>query len=501
MFNHTITEHGHLIVSPQTTTELFGQNLNATLANFQTCTDVNFRYHACYPCTKIFDSIRDFLIHAEYIHEHETTKNHCSQCGIDNETTDIQHIYKVHPELVYCPFVNCTLYKTGTKLKDHLFQQHQLTIQNYHPFFFNTGSYLDIIRHILNRPNRLALNDRTPTKFMDKQTPLTSAELRRQMRAQLSHLPPECPTKELDTSSTAMDIVRTLSLHVPSLHDRTKDALRHHLSTRYHVNKELTEYSLCDGTYHLLGGEQADTIDNLDPSNYNKNAFPILLYGNNILDNMIILQEDYQISLNLCNRKTRFWPTYIDPENFQSYIEHVAVRQTHIPKDYFTYLDNQLYGVTNYPGILIVEADIQPLLPTANSNDFVERLALAFVHGLTRLVNKPKIIIVIGAISSNMYNHDEIEEKIAQFNAYLTVLCWNAKIIFKNPSERSHKYQKDGNVWHYYISEKAVPKLFTGGNKKSQDGYNTYQSWLTDIYLEIQKIAVDIETPLQNIVL
>ena len=503
LYIHATEKHGRLIVPIETTKANFYNVISEKISAFY-ATLTNEQYHACYQCTSLFDNISDFLIHLQFVPGHENLIGYCSICKTDNEIPDIQHIYTHHRNEIKCPFLNCG-YRTEhyeSSLKDHLFT-HNITTQKYPANFFNYSSYMDIIKFIQSSQDRQPLNAQTPIKFMGRMADVPYEVLNRQTDEQTLPTPPKFPIKGYKNSNTALDIVRSLSLHIESLHDNTKEILKLQIPRMYHIHKVDPTFTQSQGKYQLFGQNQCATIDDPHPLGFNRNIYPILLYGNNILKNVKIFQEGHQISLNITGNTTRFWPSYIRPETNETIIAHMEGQcESNFRKDYFTNLTNQLYGIKDYQGILFVEANIQDILsPTGMSSEFIQQLALSFIHGLTRLFQTPKLIVVIGAISSNVRNTKIVDINISKFNALLAILCWHAKFIFKNTAEKSQKILQQNQNWEYYVSSNAKEKLFTCDSQKTHNGQLAYQNWITEIYLDMRKIASQMKTPLCDIFL
>ena len=502
LYNHATVRHGRLIVPIETTKPEFYNVISEKTSSFHATLE-NEQYTACYQCTSLFDNISDFLIHLEFIPGHEQLISYCSICKSDNEIPDTQHIYTYHRNEIKCPFINCGYRGEhyNSSLKEHLLT-HNITTQKYPASFFKYSSYMDIIKFIQSSQDRQSLNPQTPIKFMGRTVDVPYDVLTRQTEDQTLSISPKFPIKGYKNSNTALDIVRSLSLHVENLHENTKEILKIQIPRIYHIHKIDPDFTQTDGTYTLFGQIQYPPVDEATPLGFNRNTFPVLLYGNNVLKNIKITQGGHQISLNITENTTRFWPSYICPETNEAIIAHMGPYESNFRKDYFTNLTNQLYGLKDYQGVLFVEANIQDLIfPTGMSNEFIQQLALSFIHGLTRLFQGPRLIVVIGAISSNARNTKIVDINISRFNALLGILCWHAKFVFKNPAEKSQKLLQRNQNWDYHVSSIAREKLFTFDSRKTYEGHHAYQQWVNEIFADLKKIAVQMKSPLRDIFL
>ena len=505
MYNHCTKEHGYRTGATDESLEEFLKTLMDHLYHDQmTSSSIapsRTKTHFCIKCTKLFNTLTDLYTH--YITTDHSTMFHayCSECTTELHTTicPIKHIENFHNDVVTCPILedwDCKIDIKKDDLAKHIREHYTWELQTSNQ---TSDSMLkDVIAETIYFSPQKQLNENTLVKHEEglgrypdrKSTTMTKLLLEEQdMKVSLETTPLNQLIKEMfvmQPPSIPSPIIKALAGQFPRLIN---------YSIPLPVMREQT-------TEDVMFGPDEEEIKTVTTFDIVKGSYPFLLIGSKILRNIIICEADQSTSHNYSDNITRYWPTQKEKE-YPGTILHLQKPQTMFKLDYFTRINEILFGLKDYKGIVCLEADIQALLSQGHDNTaLITDLARGFLHGITELIHRPKYLMVIGAINNQPEQIKNMGPWIAKFNAQLKYLLYHSNITFLDPNNLAVKTVKTTtNGWKSMVPMQGIQGIFDTRSNKTMAGLQRYNAWLTDIATLAQQIAARLDLPMQHAII
>ena len=230
----------------------------------------------------------------------------------------------------------------------------------------------------------------------------------------------------------------------------------------------------------------------------NRRTYPIILFGGPILESVVITDEGRNVSYNASPGKDLFWST----ESMCGVETLEGQNNEFFDFSFFKALEKELFGLDEYEGLVMIEANIQKVLKEHENNEtLVYNLARSFFYKLLNMKVIPKNMVVVGCVNSNPNTLKLFGPAIAMYNAYLKQLCFKWNIVFLDPNCMGIKTMLNAdNIWTYHTPTgyHYQRRMFDPTGRLTLNGHFIYTEWLQSFYSMARRIATQLSLQLKE---
>ena len=233
----------------------------------------------------------------------------------------------------------------------------------------------------------------------------------------------------------------------------------------------------------------------------NRRTYPVILFGGPILESVVITDEGRNVSYNASPGKDLFWST----ESMCGFETLAGQNNELFDLSFFTTLEKELFGLDEYEGLVMIEANIQKVLKEHENNEtLVYDLARSFFYKLLNMKIIPKNLVIVGCVNSNPYTLKSFGPAIAMYNAYIKQLSYKWNIVFIDPNCMGIKTMLNADgIWAYHTPTgyHYPRRMFDPTGRLTLSGHFIYTEWLQSFYSMARKIAAQLSLQLRKTIL
>ena len=469
MFDHAIT-HGSAIEELGLSLRQVEKNLDILVKQNTRNLSAEKKSYPCIPCGMFFSSITLLYAHL-WLHQHPTHIQFCVVCSNDINSDMIEHIKLEHPMLIGKPF----LFDWDPLMDNDKFSViHQAKRYSHE----ERKHGFDFLKHeVLN----FYSSCRPSFEFTDNSSLHGRPFLTHEDLQEVSKLVSDDKHTLGFTYYPNFQGEKYTRKIYPLLPSPLPPSLQKNLVSSFpgDLNAFLVEPAFKilknDREIHT---ESMEILQLLDVFPANKRAYPIFLFGVDILQQMLLTENNRTLSFNGSPREKLHWPTIVTKN-----ARRISPYQGPQPDlSYFDELEKSLFPLKGYKGLCVLEVSIQHLLNTSGDNKLLAyNLARSFFFHLLRIRPLPQFIILIGAVNSLPGKIKENGPTLCLFNAYIQRYAQKNNMCFLNPNVLGIRtlLSSDG-IWKHYTSANSDQKIFDYRGALSKQGTSIFSNWIVN---------------------